>query len=142
MITKRAVTGWILYDLANTIFSMGVVSVYFSLYVSEAVGAQQADRVYGIITAVSMGIIFLISPLLGAMTDRAPRRMPFLVGSTLICCVCTALFARGPFAISAILFIVANAAYQAGVQFYDAMLPEVTTEENRGRIGGVGVGIG
>ena len=44
--------------------------------------------------------------------------------------------------ISAMLFIVANAAYQAGLQFYDALLPEVTTEENRGRIGGIGVGIG
>jgi UMF1 family MFS transporter len=142
VITRRAVVSWILYDLANTIFSMGVVSVYFSLYVREAVGGQRADSVYGIITAVSMGIIFLVSPLLGAMTDRAPRRMPFLVGSTLLCCGCTALFARGPFAISAILFILANAAYQAGVQFYDAMLPEVTTEENRGRIGGIGVGIG
>jgi MFS transporter, UMF1 family len=142
MITKRAVAGWILYDLANTIFSMGVVSVYFSLYVRDAVGAQQADSVYGIITAVSMGIIFIISPLLGAMTDRAPRRMPFLVWSTLVCCGCTALFARGPFALSAVLFIVANGAYQAGVQFYDALLPEVTTEENRGRIGGIGVGIG
>jgi UMF1 family MFS transporter len=142
VITRRAVAGWVLYDLANTIFSMGVVSVYFSLYVSDAVGAQRADRVYGVITAVSMGIIFLVSPLLGAMTDRAPRRMPFLVGSTLICCACTAMFARGPFAASAVLFIVANAAYQAGVQFYDAMLPEVTTEENRGRIGGVGVGVG
>lgn len=142
VIAKRAVVGWILYDLANTIFSMGVVSVYFSLYVREAVGAQRADSVYGIITAVSMGIIFLASPLLGAMTDRAPRRMPFLVASTLVCCGCTALFARGPFAVSAVLFIVANAAYQAGVQFYDAMLPEVTTEENRGRIGGIGVGVG
>ena len=141
-ITRRAVIGWILYDLANTIFSMGVVSVYFSLYVRETVGAQRADSVYGIITAVSMGIIFVVSPLLGAMTDRAPRRMPFLVGSTLVCCGCTALFARGPFAVSAVLFIVANAAYQAGVQFYDAMLPEVTTEENRGRIGGIGVGVG
>lgn len=142
VITRRAVAGWILYDLANTIFSMGVVSVYFSLYVRESVGAQRADSVYGIITAVSMGIIFLASPLLGAMTDRAPRRMPFLVGSTLVCCGCTALFARGPFAVSALLFIVANGAYQAGVQFYDAMLPEVTTEENRGRIGGIGVGVG
>ena len=142
MIAKRAVVGWVLYDLANTIFSMGVVSVYFSLYVSEAVGAQRADRVYGVITAVSMGIIFLVSPLLGAMTDRAPRRMPFLVGSTLLCCGCTAMFARGPFAVSAVLFVIANAAYQAGVQFYDAMLPEVTTEENRGRIGGIGVGVG
>jgi len=142
MIRKRAVVSWILYDLANTIFSMGVVSVYFSLYVREAVGSQRADSVYGIITAVSMGIIFIISPLLGAMTDRAPRRMPFLAWSTLACCACTALFARGAFAVSAVLFIVANAAYQAGLQFYDAMLPEVTTEENRGRIGGIGVGVG
>ncbi len=142
VIARRAVVGWVLYDLANTIFSMGVVSVYFSLYVREAVGPQRADSVYGIITAVSMGLIFVVSPLLGAMTDRAPRRMPFLVTSTLVCCGCTALIARGPFAVSALLFIVANAAYQAGVQFYDAMLPEVTTEENRGRIGGIGVGIG
>ena len=142
MTRTRAVAGWVLYDLANTIFSMGVVSVYFSLYVRDAVGVQRADSVYGAVTAVSMGIIFLVSPLLGAMTDRAPRRMPFLVASTLICCACTALIARGPFAVSAVLFIVANAAYQAGVQFYDAMLPEVTTEENRGRIGGIGVGIG
>ena len=36
----------------------------------------------------------------------------------------------------------ANAAYQAGVQFYDALRPEVTTEANRGRIGGIGVGVG
>jgi len=142
MITKRAVVSWVLYDLANTIFSMGVTSVYFSLYVRDAVGAQRADSVYGLITAVSMGLIFLVSPLLGAMTDRAPRRMPFLAGSTLACCACTALFARGPFALSAILFIAANAAYQAGTQFYDAMLPEVTTEANRGRIGGIGVGVG
>ena len=142
MIPRRAIAGWVLYDLANTIFSMGVVSVYFSLYVRETVGAQRADVAYGVITAVSMGIIFVVSPLLGAMTDRAPRRMPFLVGSTLVCCGCTALFARGPFAVSAVLFIVANAAYQAGVQFYDAMLPEVTSEQNRGRIGGIGVGVG
>jgi UMF1 family MFS transporter len=142
MIRQRAVVSWVLYDLANTIFSMGVVSVYFSLYVREAVGPQRADSVYGIITAVSMGIIFIVSPLLGAMTDRAPRRMPFLAWSTLICCACTALFARGAFAVSAVLFVVANAAYQAGLQFYDAMLPDVTTEANRGRIGGIGVGVG
>ena len=141
-IPRRAVVAWVLYDLANTIFSMGVVSLYFSFYVRDAVGVDRADAVYGVITAVSMGAIFVLSPLLGAMTDRARRRMPFLVWSTVICCTCTALLARGPFAISAVLFVVANAAYQAGLQFYDALLPEVTTEENRGRIGGIGVGVG
>lgn len=133
---------WVLYDLANTIFSMGVVSLYFSLFVQDAVGVAAADRVYGLITSVSMGLIFIISPLLGAMTDRAARRMPFLFWSTVICCAGTALLARGPFAVSVVLFVIANAAYQAGLQFYDALLPEVSTEANRGRISGIGVGIG
>ena len=141
-IPRRAVVSWILYDLANTIFSMGVVSLYFSFFVRDHVGETRADWVYGLITSVSMGTIFVISPLLGSMTDRARRRMPFLVWSTLICVACTALLARGPFALSVALFVIANAAYQAGLQFYDAMLPEVSTEQNRGRISGYGVGIG
>lgn len=142
VVTQKAVVGWVLYDLANTIFSMGVVSLYFSLWIRDQVGAQRADSVYGIITAVSMGIIFLVSPLLGAMADRAPRRMPFLITSTVICVIFTALLARAGFWATAICFVLGNVAYQAGTQFYDAMLPEVSNEDNRGRIGGIGVGVG
>lgn len=142
VIPRRAVASWVMYDLANTVFSMGVVSLYFSLYVRDSVGAEKADSTYGIITTISMGIIFIISPLLGAMTDRAKRRMPFLIWSTIVCVICTALLARGSYLISAVLFIVGNATYQAGLQFYDSLLPEVTTEKNRGRISGIGVGVG
>jgi UMF1 family MFS transporter len=141
-IPRRAVASWVLYDLANTIFSMGVVSLFFSLWVRDEVGAARADTVYGIITAISMAIIFVSSPLLGAMTDRARRRMPFLVASTVVCVVFTALLARGGFTLTAVLFVIANVAYQAGLQFYDAMLPEVSHEGNRGKISGIGVGVG
>jgi MFS transporter, UMF1 family len=141
-ITRRAVASWILYDLANTIFSMGVVSLFFSLWVRDQVGAERVDSVYGLITAISMGIIFVVSPLLGAMTDRTRRRMPFLITSTIICVTFTALLARGGFGFTVVCFILANIAYQAGLQFYDALLPEVSTEENRGKIGGIGVGVG
>ncbi len=141
-ITRRAVAAWILYDLANTIFSMGVISLNFSLWIRNEVGEARADRVYGVITAISMAFIFVVSPLLGAMTDRARRRMPFLVVSTLVCVGATVLLARTGFFVTALLFIIANIAYQAGLQFYDAMLPEVSTPETRGRIGGLGVGIG
>lgn len=142
VIPRRAVVSWMLYDLANVIFSMGVLSLYFSLYVRSEVGAARADSLLGGISALSMGIMFCLSPLLGAMTDRARRRVPFLVWATLICCACTALIARGPFEMSAILFVIANGAYQAGVQFYDSLLPEVTTEQNRGRINGIAIGAG
>ncbi len=142
VIPKRAVASWILYDLANVIFTMGVISLKFPLFVRESVGPQRADSVYGALTAVAMGIMFLISPLLGAMTDRARRRMPFLISATVLCCGSTALLTRGPFQLTAILFVLANGGYQAGVQFYDSLLPEVTTEENRGRINGLAIGLG
>ena len=141
-IPVRAVVSWVLYDLANTIFSMGVVSVYFSTWVRDQVGALRADSVYGVITAISMGLIFIASPILGSMTDRARRRMPFLVVSTLICVFFTALLARAGFYVTALCFTIANVAYQAGLQFYDAMLPEVSHEGNRGKISGIGVGVG
>jgi UMF1 family MFS transporter len=142
VITKRAIASWVLYDLANTIFSMGVISLFFSLWVRDQVGPERADSVYGIITAISMAIIFVVSPLLGAMTDRARRRIPFLIVSTLICVGFTALLARVGFMATILCFTIANIAYQAGLQFYDALLPEVSTEETRGKIGGIGVGVG
>src|ERR1043166_2016729 len=141
-ITKRAVASWVLYDLANTIFSLGVISVNFPLWIRDAVGPERADARYGMIMAISMAIIFFASPLLGAMTDRARRRMPFLIASTLISVVFTSLLARLGFYWTALFFVIANIGYQAGTQFYDAMLPDVSTEQNRGRIGGIGVGIG
>jgi len=121
---------------------MGVVSLYFSLWVRDTVGPGRADTTYSLINAVSMAVIFVLSPLLGAMTDRARRRMPFLVVSTVVCVAFTALLGRDGLWLTATFFCIANVAYQAGLQFYDALLAEVSTDENRGRISGIGVGVG
>ena len=142
VIRRRAVASWVVYDLANTIFSMGVISVTFPHFIEISVGATRADRIWSLIQSISYGLIFVLSPVLGAMTDRAARRMPFLVWSTIVSVTATALLAKGSFFASAVLFIVANAAYQAGLQFYDSLLTEVSTPENRGYISGIGVGIG
>jgi UMF1 family MFS transporter len=139
---RRAVVSWVLYDLANTIFSMGVVSLYFPMLVRDAVGVERADRTFGLIAAASMLVIFAVSPLFGALTDRARRRMPFLMACTVICVAFTMLLAWSGFRAAAVCFIIANIAYQAGLQVYDALLPVVSTEDNRGRIGGIGVGVG
>jgi UMF1 family MFS transporter len=142
VIGNGAVASWVLYDLANTIFSLGVISLFFPFWVRQQVGAARADTTYGIITAISMALIFVVSPVLGALTDRARRRMPFLIVSTVLCVAFTAVLARSGFYVTAICFVLANIAYQAGLQFYDALLPDVSTEANRGKIGGIGVGIG
>ena len=88
-----------------------------------------------------MVIILVVSPMLGAMTDRARAAdaVPRLEHDRLLCAARRSSRAgRSP--VSAALFVVANVLYQAGLQFYDALLPEVSTEANRGRISGIGVG--
>ena len=138
---SRISTGsWVLYDLANTIFSFNIVSFYFVLWVTNVMGGTDAD--YGYVVSISMAVIFLLSPLLGALTDQAPRRMPFLVISTMICVGLTLLLGSGGLMASLAFFAFANVAYLAGLQFYDALLPDVSTDETRGRVSGNGIGIG
>jgi UMF1 family MFS transporter len=135
-----AVASWILYDLANTIFSMNIVSLFFSLWIVNDMGGKDSD--YGLANSFSMFVVFLVAPFLGALSDQTPRRMPFLIISTLVCCAGTFLLGTTGVFLALVIFIVANVFYQSGLIFYDALLPEVSTKENVGRVGGLGVGIG
>ncbi|CAN5838879.1 hypothetical protein BH23GEM6_BH23GEM6_09300 [soil metagenome] len=137
---SRPVVSWALYDLANTIFSMNIVSFFFGLWVVNVMAGS--DSHYGYAASISYAIIFVASPFLGALSDQAKRRMPFLVASTLICVLFTLLLGTGGLMVSLVFFIIANIAYQGGLQFYDALLPEVSDEQNRGRVGGPGIGLG
>lgn len=138
--SRLGVGSWVLYDLANTIFSLNIVSLYFSLWVVSAMGGT--DQAYGNANSLSMLLMFLSAPILGALSDQAPRRLPFLVVATVVCVGFTLLLGTGGLVPSLVFFIIANYFYQGSQIFYDSLLPEVSTEENRGRIGGLGVGIG
>jgi MFS transporter, UMF1 family len=76
-------------------------------------GARDAD--YGLANSISMGIIFLGSPLLGALTDQAPRRMPFLIAATLLCVGFTLALGHDGLSVSLACFVIANIGYRAAV---------------------------
>ncbi|HEY66573.1 MAG TPA: MFS transporter [Caldilineae bacterium] len=136
----KAVLSWALYDLANTIFSMNIVSLYFSLWVVNVMGGT--DAAYGNANSLSMLLMFLSAPILGALSDQVQRRVPFLIVSTLLCVLFTGLLGANGLFLSLVFFVIANYMFQAGLIFYDALLPVVSTEENRGRVGGLGIGLG
>jgi UMF1 family MFS transporter len=95
-----------------------------------------------VLAAVSAAIVFVLAPVLGAISDQAARRLPFLAVSTVLCVGATFFLAQATQGLSFLLFVVAVVCFQAGLIFYDSLLPEVSTDENRGRIGGIGVGVG
>ena len=139
-ISRLSVFSWALYDLANTIFSMNIVSLYYSLYVVNVMGGS--DATYGDVNSISMLLMFLTAPLLGAISDQFGRRKPFLIASTLVCVTLTFFLGVPSLTLSLVLFVFANYAFQAGLIFYDSLLADVSTEENRGRVGGLGIGLG
>ena len=135
---------WALYDFANTIFSVAVVSGAIGLYLvnDHQFGERDGNALLSIAVVISVGINALVSPILGAFSDRGPGRMPFLLFFTLLCVGATFFIANVAPLLGLALFIVANFSYQAALIYYDATLKSVSYPATRGKLSGLGTGIG
>jgi UMF1 family MFS transporter len=135
---------WSLYDFANTIFSYAVVSTAIGLWLTapDQFGQGPGQLVQSLTIAVSVGINALVSPILGALSDRGGARMPFLLFFTALTIIPSAVIGFSPAVVGAILFTIANFAYQAALIYYDATLSNVSKPETRGKLSGIGVGVG
>jgi UMF1 family MFS transporter len=133
---------WALYDFANTIFSFAVVSGAIGLFLNDRFGPRDGGVLLSISVALSVGLNALVSPILGAISDRGGRRMPFLLLFTALCIAATFFIADVPAVIGLVLFIIANFSYQAALIYYDATLKTVSYPESRGRLSGIGTAIG
>ena len=163
----RERASWALYDFANTIFSMNVATLYFSVWLISDLGAS--NTAYAIGNGISSILVVITVPVLGALSDARGRRKPWVVGFTLASCIaCAAIGILGERALPLVgeavvggaasssgwqptlanlawplvAFIVANYAYQAAQPFYNAMLPELVPPDEQGRLSGIGTAVG
>ncbi len=146
-ISKFQIFVWTLFDFANTSFSVIVVAVGYSLYFKEIVagGSGRGDLLWGIAVSISMLLTAIIAPVLGAAADFSSRRKRFLFGFTVVSIICTALLYfvdAGMIVIGMFLFILANIGFEGGLVFYDAFLPNITSERSYGRVSGYGFAMG
>ena len=140
----RVPVAWSLYDLANTVFSYAIVSTAIGLWLTDdsRYGPGPGQLMQGVAIALSVGFNALISPFLGAISDRGGRRLPFLLFFTVLTIVPSALIGPSPALIGVMLFTLANFGYQAALIYYDATLAEISFPATRGRLSGIGVGVG
>jgi len=138
---NKSIVSWILYDVANTIFNMGIVGLFLPLWINEREGTTDADLGFPI--AISMAIVLLASPVLGALTDQAKGRIRTFTILNIV--AATATFLIGTVtatSISLIAFSVAFICVYLAELIYNSMLKKASTEENIGKIGGIGIGLG
>ena len=140
----RVAASWAMYDFANTIFSFVVVSFAIGLWLvsDERFGERDGNFALSVAVVVSVGLNALVSPILGALSDRGGRRLPYLLFFTLLCIVPTLFIGGSAPILGVTLFIIANFGYQAALIYYDATLKTVSKPATRGRLSGIGVGVG
>ena len=137
--SRRAANAWVVYDLANTIFALGVVGLYLPEWMTR-VGVP--DSALALTQATAGVVVILGAPWVGARSDHRRRRMPALIITTVVAVTATVFLTTGPVALTFALLGLALVALNIGSVVYDALLPAVSTEETRGIISGRGVGIG
>jgi UMF1 family MFS transporter len=133
---------WALYDFANTIFSFAIVSFAMGPWTTRALGEANGTLAFTVAGSLSVLLNAIVSPALGAMSDRTGGRKRYLLVFTVLCVVPTAIIGFVNIWIGLLAFAIANFAYQAALIYYDAILPDVALPAKRGRLSGIGVGLG
>lgn len=137
--SRLATWSWIGYDLANTIFALGVIGLYFPSWLTSR---GLPDSSLSLVEATAGVVVVCLAPWVGARTDASGRRVPALTATTGIAVAATAALGWVPEWLSLVLLGVALVAFNTGSVVYDALLPVVSTPATRGRVSGLGVGVG
>ncbi len=141
---KGRIISWAFFDFANTAFSVIIVTVIYSKYFTDYVAGGR-KWLWGLAVSISMILAALLSPPMGAIADVSRNRKKFLLLFTLVSVICTAFMffvEKGEIVLGMVLFIFANIGFEAGLVFYDAFLPNLTTKKNYGRVSGYGFAMG
>ncbi|MFN2494175.1 MAG: MFS transporter [Pyrinomonadaceae bacterium] len=157
----REIFGWKMYDWANSGFFTTVVGTLFSPYITrlaqDAVGKQGTVMdlgVLGTVTAesfatlcvsISVGVQVLFLPILGALGDYSNLKKRLMAAFCYTAVLATALlfFVSGDlYLLGGVLFIIANVCFGAAIVFYNAFLPEITTEDQRDKVSSRGYAYG
>lgn len=143
----KDVFNWSLFDFANSTFATIIVAFVYAIYFKKVVAYNEpvADFYWSSAINISMIMVAVLSPLLGAASDYYSTKKRYLAFFTFLCIISTGLLyfvTEGMIAAGMILFILANTGFQAGLGFYDAFIKEISASENYNKVSSFGYAIG
>jgi UMF1 family MFS transporter len=149
MADRKAVVSWCLYDWANSAYPTVVTTFVFGAYFTKAVAVtpEAGTAAWGYTVGLAGLAVALLSPVLGAIADQGGRRKRWLAVFTAAGVLTTALLwftrpdpADAMWALA--LVALSSIAFEFGMVFYNAMLPDIVGPDRIGRVSGWGWGLG
>jgi UMF1 family MFS transporter len=149
MSSRRAIFSWCLYDWANSAFSTVIGTFIFSVYFARGIYGDETagSAVWGYAIGFAGLAVAVVSPVLGAVADRAGRRKPWLAAFVALTVLPVALlwFAEPSpdYVVYTVACVVlATFTFELANVFYNAMLNDIAPEDRVGRVSGWAWGAG
>jgi UMF1 family MFS transporter len=161
---KREITGWMMYDWANSAFSTTVVTALLGPYIQSLAEAAaeplsfrgatiEPGAIYPFAVSLSVILQVIFLPLLGTIADHTALKKRMLLAFAYTGAVATILlfFIRadmpmigtsGAVVLGSLLLIVANLAFGAAIVFYNSFLPQIVSPEGRDSVSSRGWALG
>ncbi len=146
---RRALISWCLFDWANSPFPTVIITFVFAAYFTEGIvgDSVRGTALWAWAMAASALAVALLGPVFGAIADVGGRRKPWLLacsGVTIAGALLLWFAAPEPSNVLWVLSCVAiaNAGFELGMVFYNAMMPGLASAGRVGRLSGWGWALG
>ena len=125
---------WILYDVANSAFTLLVstlLPIYFNaLATSAGLNEDLYLSYWGYAGSIATILVAIIGPICGTLSDRKGYKKPLFLAMVILGVVgCAAMGLAKGWLVFLAIFILAKVGFHGSLVFYDSMLPEITTPE-------------
>lgn len=140
---------WAWYDWANSVYFTTVITAvfpaFYATYAASGYEPAQATARFSLITTISVAVVAVMSPILGALADYSGITKKLLaVFMTLGVAACAAMvfITEGDIVLASVLFFLGNIGVSGSLVFYDSLLPHVAKPEETDRVSAAGYAMG
>ena len=140
---------WALYDVANSAWMTTVLQVFQIFFPIVAVAAglsePQARARFAFATSLSVILVGLTGPLLGAVADYRGSKKLFLgvfLGAGAVATAAMYFIADGRWVFALATFVVGNVCVTATLAFYNSLLPAIAAPDEVDRVSTAGFALG
>lgn len=152
--SKKVITGWAMYDWANSVYNLVITTTFFPAYYAAITGLKNFPdgisflgrhfvntELKDYVLAFGFLVIAILSPVLSSMADYKGNKknfMKFFCYMGAASCSLMYFFDKSHVTLGLLCFMFAGIGFYGSQVFYNSYLPEIASEADQDRVSAKG----